>query len=81
MNGGNAMKKFIVKTPVETFDGVQMGIQFVHGEATIEDEKVANLFKNLGYEVKETGTKKVETPKQEKVVVEEPKKTTRKQIK
>lgn len=45
--------KYIVKTPSEHFKGIRSGVQFVRGTAELEDDKLVQVFKDLGYEVTE----------------------------
>jgi hypothetical protein len=48
------MKKFKVKTPVETFNGTRHGVLFERGEAVAElPEQIAMEFESWGYLVEE----------------------------
>lgn len=59
------MKKFKVKTPVETFNGERLGCKFVNGEHICDDAEKVKVFESWGYLVEE-------------IVEEKPKKTQKK---
>lgn len=42
---------FKVKVNNEFFNGIRAGVQFVNGEATVSDEKVAKQLESFGYAV------------------------------
>lgn len=42
-----------VKTPSNSFNGKRAGVYFRNGEATVEDQDLIPVFKDLGYEVEE----------------------------
>lgn len=43
--------EYTVKTPSKTFVGKRAGVHFRNGEATVTDEKLIPIFRELGYEV------------------------------
>lgn len=45
------MAKFTVKSKSGNFKGTRLGIPFIHGVATFEDEKLIKHFEDLGYTV------------------------------
>ncbi|MEH7116904.1 hypothetical protein V7128_05680 [Neobacillus vireti] len=48
------MKKFKVKTPVETFNGTRHGVRFENGEVVAElNEQTVKEFESWGYLVEE----------------------------
>ena len=62
------MAKFTVKSKSEGFKGSRLGIPFIHGVATFEDEKLIKHFEDLGYTVEgkpepKTAAKKTTTRK------------------
>ncbi|MGG3561657.1 hypothetical protein ABES03_08635 [Neobacillus rhizosphaerae] len=60
------MKKFRVKTPVETFNGTRYGVRFENGEAVAElNEQTVSEFESWGYLVEEI-VEKQEAPKPKK---------------
>jgi hypothetical protein len=72
------MAKFTVKSKSEGFKGSRLGIPFIQGVASFDDENLVPLFEDLGYEVegkeekpkpkttaKKTTTRKKATTKKE----------------
>ena len=45
------MAKYTVKSKSEGFKGSRLGIPFIHGVATFEDESLIKHFEDLGYTV------------------------------
>ncbi len=44
-------KKFLVKTPVEKFNGEVAGVQFAYGQAEVYEGYILDWFKKKGYKV------------------------------
>jgi hypothetical protein len=59
------MKKFKVKTPVETFNGSRQGCKFVNGEHICDDENKVKIFESWGYMVEEIVEKQEPKPKKQ----------------
>lgn len=48
------MAQYTVKSKSEGFKGSRLGIPFIHGVATFEDESLVKHFEDLGYTVEGT---------------------------
>jgi len=69
------MAKYTVQSKSKGFKGSRLGIPFVHGVATFEDESLIKHFEDLGYTVEGKEEKKESKPAPKKAT---PKKATAK---
>ena len=44
-------KKYIVKTPVQNFNGIVAGVHFAYGKAEVQEGWILDWFKEKGYKV------------------------------